>query len=280
MNAMSAEITEGEQARTWTKSGVTNLKALEKHYEAQSIFCRHTREDYEKAQPLFEEAITLDPKFVWPYVYLGYLHQSSAGRGWCESSAKCIQMAYDLAQKAISIDDTHDGPHALLASIYRKKAQEDKAIFHAERAVALNPNASDAYMQLSFTLGWLGKWEESVSAGEKSIRLSPFPGAAPFWALGRAYLMTGQYDESIATWKRALSVSPNFLPGYIYLAACYSSMGRDKEAENAAKEVLKRNPKFNIDSYAKRLSLAIKNDSDIERISDALRKAGLPEKST
>jgi TolB-like protein/class 3 adenylate cyclase len=88
MNGMSAQLTEGEQARLWTKRGVTNLKALEKHYQAQGIFCRHTKEDYERPRPLFEEAIALDPKFVWPYVYLGYLHATEASRGWSESPAK------------------------------------------------------------------------------------------------------------------------------------------------------------------------------------------------
>jgi hypothetical protein len=41
MNGMSAELTEGEQARRWTQKGVTNLKALEKHYQAQGYFCLH-----------------------------------------------------------------------------------------------------------------------------------------------------------------------------------------------------------------------------------------------
>jgi adenylate cyclase len=275
MNAMSAEITEGEQARTWTKSGVTNLKALEKHYEAQSIFCRHTKEDYDKAKPIFEESIALDPKFVWPYVYLGYLHSASAGRGWSESPAKSLQTAVELAQKANSIDDTHDGPHSLLSLIYRVKRQKDKAVSEAEKAVALNPNASDAQMMLAFSLGEIGRWEESVLHAEKSLRLSPFPGAAPFHALGLAYFMTGRYDESIATYKKALSVSPKFIRGYIYIAACHSALGRDAEAAAAVKEVLRLNPKFNIESYAKRLRY--KDKADIQREVAALQKAGLPD---
>ena len=95
--------------------------------------------------------------------------------------------------------------------------------------------------------------------------------------LGRAYFMTGQYDESIETLKKAMQANPNFLPAQVFLAACYSSMGRDAEATAAAKEVLRINPKFTIESYAK--TIPYKDKADIEREVAALRKAGLPEKS-
>jgi tetratricopeptide (TPR) repeat protein len=77
---------------------------------------------------------------------------------------------------------------------------------------------------------------------------------------------------------KALQVSPNFLSAHLLLAECYSSQGREAEAIAAAKEVIRINPKFTIESYAKRLTYA--HEADIEREVDALRKAGLPEKST
>jgi adenylate cyclase len=275
LNGMVAELAEGEQARRWTQR-VTNLNALESHYRAQGFFCRHTKEDYDKARPLFEEAIELEPNFVWPYVYLGYSHLSSAARGWSESRDKSLQTAFELSQKALAIDESHDGAHSLLAGYYNVSRQYDKAIIEAERAMALNPNAADAPMIMGSILGNLGRWEESALYAEKSIRLNPFPGAYVYFILGRAYFMTGQYDESIAICKKALKVSPNFLAAHLYLAASYSSLDRNVDAIAAAKEVIRINPKFTIESYAKRL--LYKNKADIDREVNALRKAGLPEK--
>jgi len=273
MNAMAAELTEGEQARRWTNKGVTNLKALEKHYRAQGFFCRHTKEDFDKARPLFEEAIALEPNFVWPYVYLGQSHILSWTRGWSESRNKSIQMASELVQKALAIDDLNDGAHALLSQIYLMEGQYDKALSEAERAIALNPNGSDAYVFLASATGISGKWEESALNAEKALRLNPFPGAQYYFLLARAYFMTGRYDKSIAASEKALQVSPTYLGAHILLAACYSSLGRDAEANAAAKEVLRLNPKFTIESHAKRL--VYKNKADIEREVAALRKAGL-----
>jgi adenylate cyclase len=171
------------------------------------------------------------------------------------------------------MDESNDHAHSLLASIYNVMRQHDKAIAEAERAVAINPNGAFAYMVLAAIVGSAGKWEESVLYSKQSMRLNPFLEAGDYWILGRAYFMTEQFDESIATWKKALQANPNFLLAHVFLAACYSSSGRDAKAAAAAKEVLRINPKFDVESYAK--TLPYKNKTDIEREAEALRKAGL-----
>jgi hypothetical protein len=50
-------------------------------------------------------------------------------------------------------------------------------------------------------------------------------------------------------------------------------MGREKEARAEAAEVLRINPKFSVDYYAK--ALPFKDQSVNDRIVAALRKAGL-----
>ena len=146
MNAMSIELTEGEQARRWTKVGTDNLKALEKYYEGRAFFERYgTKEDNDKAIQLYEETIALDPKFVWPYVDLGNAHYVAARvSGWSESPDKSFQKAYEFAQKALAIDDSEDRAHSLMGRLYLQKRQYDKAISEAERAVTLNPNGAEA----------------------------------------------------------------------------------------------------------------------------------------
>jgi len=53
-------------------------------------------------------------------------------------------------------------------------------------------------------------------------------------------------------------------------------MGRDKEAHAAAADVLRINPKFSLEWFAKTLSY--KDRSVTDRIINDMRKAGLPDK--
>jgi adenylate cyclase len=272
-HAMRVELTEGEQARNWIKWGTDNLQALEKNFQGLDFMRRTTKQDNDTARQLFEEAVTLDPKFVLPYVNLGWIHFWDARFGWSESPAKSLQMAFELTQKALTMEESIDLGHSLLASIYLVMRQHDKAIAEAERAVALNPNGATAYLALGGIVGCAGKWEESVLYLEKAIRLDPFPDKFVFLTLGRAYFMIGQYDESIVIWKKALQRDSDYLPAHAFLAACYSSLGRDVEAAVEAKEVIRVDPKFNVESHAK--TLPYKNKADVEREVAALRKAGL-----
>jgi Tfp pilus assembly protein PilF len=61
------------------------------------------------------------------------------------------------------------------------------------------------------------------------------------------------------------------------LAIIYIMMGRDEEARAEAAEVLQINPKFSVEWFAKTTTL--KDRSVVDKSSDALRKAGLPDKS-
>jgi adenylate cyclase len=273
MQAMSIDLTEGEQARHWIKCGTYNLKAFEKHEQGLAFMRRGTKRDNDTARQLFEEDIVLDPNFILAYVALGWTHYLDARFGWSESPAKSLQRAFELGQKALVMEESIDLGHTLLACCYLVMRQHAKAIAEGERAVALNPNGVMAYSMLAAIVGSSGRWEESVLYAKQSMRLNPFSEPTDYWILGRAYFMTGQYGEAILILKKAVQISPDFLPAHVFLAACHSSLGRDAEATAAAKEVLRINPKFSVDSHAK--TLPYKNEADIEREVTALLKAGL-----
>jgi adenylate cyclase len=271
--ALNIELIEGEQARLWQKRSTTNLKAYLKYLEGTSYLYRLTKEDNTRARQLFEEALALDPGYANVYVSLGATHWYDARFGWVKSRADSIKMAYKYSQKAIELDNASDLAYTLIGGIYLLKRQYEKNIAQAERAIAINPNGAWNNIFLAGALGCSGKWEESLGYAEKAIRLAPFPPVSYYWLLGRAYFMTGEYDKAVETFKKAVLVNPDYLVARAFLAACYSSLDRQAEATAEAREVLRINPKFNLESYAK--TLPYKNKVDIEHYIAALRKAGL-----
>jgi len=274
IKAMRIEL-EGESARQWAEKMPDNLEILEKMLQARKLAYGYGKADLARAQQLFEEVIALDSEYAAAYAGLGYCHLVAVMFGWSESPAKSIETAFKYTQKALALDDKLDNGHYTLALLYLRTSQYEKALAEAERAVALNPNGAQARGVLAGIVGRLGRWKESVALAEKSIRLNPFPYPIHYVTLGRAYFMTEQYDEAIITFKKALNVNPNYLDAHAFLAACYSSLGRQAEAEDAAAEVLRIYPQFNLESYAK--TQYYKHKTDMQREIAALQKAGLPE---
>jgi len=270
MKAMRVELRLGKEGRELYKI-TDNLEAYEKLIQGIYYGNRGTKHDNAQARQMFEQAIALDPECARCYTALGWTHFMDARFGWSESRAKSNRRAFELAQKALALDDKVGISHALLASFYFLKREWENAIAEAEQAVALNPNCSTSLTVLASSLSCSGRWEEGIPLYKKAIRLNPFPPIFFFHFLGRNYMMTGRYQEAIATYKRALHVNPDYLPVHIGLAATYSLSGREAEARAEAAEVLRINPRFNLESYAR--TLPYDNQAELA----ALREAGLPE---
>jgi adenylate cyclase len=88
--------------------------------------------------------------------------------------------------------------------------------------------------------------------------------------------VTGRLAEAVSAYKKAIQREPNNLFAHINLAGTYSLLGLEKEARAEAAEVLRLNPKFSLDFWA-RVS-GFRDRTETEKIIAALRKAGLPEK--
>jgi tetratricopeptide (TPR) repeat protein len=151
--------------------------------------------------------------------------------------------------------------------------QYDKAIAQVERTISLNPNSWDSFIRYGFVLLNSGRPEEAIPVFKNGRRLNPSPSQFYFLHMATAYRLTGRYEEAIETAKKGLRYMPNNINIHLQLTAAYMMMGREKEARAAAVEIMKINPKFSLEWYAK--TIYFKNQNDIDKTIDALRKAGL-----
>ena len=171
------------------------------------------------------------------------------------------------------MDNSLAEPYALLASLNIMTGEHDKAVVQAEKAVALNPNSADLHYRLGKVLIFVGRAEESIPEYKKAIRLDPIPPNYFLYSLGYAYAKTDQYNKAINWCEKAVHQQPNDIFAHIMMASVYSFSGRDEEAQAEADEVLRINPKFSLEKYAKVINY--KNKDDKNRVIEALRKTGM-----
>jgi tetratricopeptide (TPR) repeat protein len=273
LTSLQVKLTDTQQAAFFAK-GTDNLEAYLKWLQAYLYFLRVNKDDNVLARQKAEEAIAIDPNYVAAYTTLGWAHAVNARFGWSKSPKQSLVRAVELAKKAIAMDDTYPNIHRLWGYIYLQKRQYDEAIAAYEKTVALSPSWGGAYAHLGMGLVYACRPEEGIRTLQKAIRLNPIrPPTYVYFKLGRGYRMTGQYAEAIAEFKKVLHRSPNSLGAWIGLASTYSLLGQDEKASEAAAKVLKINPNFSSERFI--MALPFKNQSENERIINAMQKAGL-----
>jgi adenylate cyclase len=272
ISALQVKLMEGEHARLLSK-GTKNLQAYLKFLQAREIFFSVTKEGNVQARRLLEETIALDPQFAPAYVVLGWITYIDVAVGLSKSPSESYKQAFELAKKAVAMDDSFTGGHTLLGFLYVVMGRQyDKGIAECERAIALAPNSAAAHIWMGQVLMFAGRHEEAVRHSEQALRLDPISPGFYYRILGLAYFFAWRYEEAIAAHKKSLNRAPNDILTHIALTTAYSWAGRLDEARAQAAEVLRINPNYSVEE---RKLGPYKNQADLEHYVEGLRKAGL-----
>jgi adenylate cyclase len=269
---LELKISAAERKRAIRKDTIS-LKAYDYVLRGLEHVRLRTRVDNSKAQTMFQRAIKLDPLYATAYVGLGDAYHQAFLFGWTPFPQQALNRAFDLAQKALSLDGANAYAHRLLGSAYLSRGQHDLAITELQRAIELNPNDARSYGTLGRIMLLAGRKNDAIELLETTLRFDPNSLEQPnnFTHLGLAYYLTGQHNEAIQILEKGLAFAPDFVGLYIALAATYAQVGRPEDARRAADTVLRLHPFFEVDAYGS----AFRNPNDRTRIVDGLRQAGL-----
>ncbi len=248
-----------------------NLEAYDYYLRGLEYFFRLTKEANTQAQQMLEKALALDPNYAQAYASLSTVYWIRRWYQWSPDPQN-LERAFELARKAVELDDAQPIAHWTLGYVYLMKRQHEQAIAEAERTIALDPNNANAYVQLGDLLVYVGRAQETIGLVEKAMRLNPHYPAPYANALGLGYLATGRYEEAIAPLKEAIRRMPNFGPAHWNLTVVYSELGREAEARAEAAEILRISPNFSVEVLRQMAPL---DPAVLERYLDGLRKAGL-----
>ena len=248
-----------------------NMAAYECVLTAKVLHHRSIREDNAEAQRLLDRALALDPDYAHAHAWKGCVLGQAWTYGWCgERDAALQQVAAEL-EIALALDDNDSDVHRILAALNLAREDHDKAAYHQERALALNPNYDLVVVQQGELLTWLGRPEEGIDWIKKAMRLNPYH-PERFWShLGRACYCAEKYAEAAEAFSRITRPDHTH---HAFLAATFAHMGNAVAASAHAAEVLKREPNFSV--TANLATQHYKREVDRSRHEAGLLLAGLP----
>ncbi len=256
----------------------SNLGAWDAYHLGMAHMYAFTKEGNREAQNLFRRAIEHDDRFAQAHARLAYCILLEMVYFDAAPSRAVLDEALRLAQKAVTLDDQECFCHLAVARIHLARREYALGLAECERALKLNPHNAVAYCVFADALAYSGRFEDSISAFEEAIRLSPNdPWRFAFYSYGSlANLLLGRL-ETAATWARQAILQPNCQYwAHAHLAAALSELGKTSEARAALKELMLLKPDFSC-SYATKHLFYIESGAQVDKYVDALRTVGLPE---
>lgn len=145
---------------------------------------------------MFERAVELDPDFSLAYVELSMVH------------SRMYHSGYD-----------------------RTPGRLEKAKGAIDKAFELQPELPEAHLALGIYYYWgyrqYDKALESLSIAEKDLQNNP----VIFEFIGAIQKRQGRFEEAIATFKKAIKLSPQYATFVAEIGICYASMRNYEKAD-------------------------------------------------
>jgi TolB-like protein/Flp pilus assembly protein TadD len=199
----------GSEERALNARPTENTEAYQFYLKGRFFWNKRTGDDLKTAADLFQRAIDADPSYAGAYAALAAtdLLIPVFGAG---PAKEFLAKATATARRAIELDETSAEAHSVLAMVllFDLKFVDSEAEY--KRAIQLNPNYATAHQWYGNSfLTSLGRFDEAISEGERSVQLDPLS-LVINTDLGSTLVLARRYDEAIAQLHRTLALDPNF----------------------------------------------------------------------
>jgi len=211
----------------------TDPEAYALFLQGRQLGRQRTAEALQDAVAVLKHAVTIDPAYAPVWGELARVYSTQVGSGLLPID-EGYELAREAADRALSIDPEYAPAIAHLGLIAMAHDNDlAAAAEYYERALALAPTDTDIMTDAAGLLQGLGRLDQAITLKEYAVARDPM-NPRGHHNLGNAYRWAGRWDDAIASFNAALSLSPGHLGARAAIAQALLGKGEPGAALAAA----------------------------------------------
>jgi adenylate cyclase len=272
--ALEVRLTFGEEARVWRKRSGSPL-VYEHFIKGRALNLNYAKHTHAQARLELERALAINPAFTPALCVLGFTVTDQVRFGWRRDEMTSYEAALEHAAQALTADPSNCYGYMAIGYVRLYQRRHDEALAAGEKAIALGPNCSDAYVVAGMFLSYAGDFRKCAEYEKQSQRLSPLSRSDSMVDEARAKFHLGNPVAARDIASRVLVERPHWLTAQAILAASLWNLGSEDEARLTVKKMLADHPSLTASRWAQ--GLPYRHQTDLDAVVTPLRLAGLPE---
>ena len=188
---------------------------------------RDTREDLERAEALFRQALEIDPRYARATAALSLCRNFAAISRWVPDVRAAFAESLTLARRAVDDDPRDPHAHFALGVACMNERRIPEATAELREAVRLNPSHAFAYANLGQVFNFLNRPDEALPQVELALRLNPHDPRRFMWLpyLAASHYLRRQYRDCLVACQQALEANPGYPLAVRYMVAALGQLG-------------------------------------------------------
>ena len=214
---------------------VGDVEAYTAYLRGLQAYHEGTPESGTRAVSLFESAVARNPNFAKAYAGLAFAWRSQT---MFVDHAVATKKAEDAAKRALDLAPDLAEAHAAMASVHMSADRFEEARKEMEQAIRINPNYEEGYRLLGEDHCAFGDFDEGIASFRKASALSPLSSDL-LATLGHVLRVAGRLGEALEVLNSLGETHPDYFLGK---AACYLQIGDTERAGELLRRGLHVNP--------------------------------------
>jgi TolB-like protein/tetratricopeptide (TPR) repeat protein len=205
-----------------------------------------SRENWERARHLSEQAVTLDPASRRGLAGVTLSNVNLVLWQWSDDPARDVaRAAQTLAELDVLAPDLLMTRLAHASMAYTR---HDWAALDAigQQLVRHHPNEPTSYHHRCGGLLRLARFDEAIAACQRAIRISPRDSRVPTWQglMGFNQFQLGRYADAEQSLRHSTTSNPRVPFYFVMLAAAIAEQGQRDEAARVLRDAMTRHPDY------------------------------------